>query len=178
MQRRIHTVQIVKFSMKDYFSKCDQICSFLRIWSHLLKKSLMEDFIFCAVLKLCQTSLMKTFLLNSLGFLVVRYFRKTFHHRFFKRVLNSPLHFHTAQKRKFFIKDFFSKCDQILSNCLSCVVLRKRRHIYKYTCMYVRYVIYVYIGNAFSGNASLPVCFKEHLVSRNPLFFEPFDSVF
>ena len=25
------------------------ICSFLRIWSHLLKKSLMEKFIFCAV---------------------------------------------------------------------------------------------------------------------------------
>ena len=35
--------------MKDFFSKCDQIRSFLRIWSHLLKKSLMENFIFCAV---------------------------------------------------------------------------------------------------------------------------------
>ena len=30
-------------------SKCDQICRKLRIWSHLLKKSLMENFIFCAV---------------------------------------------------------------------------------------------------------------------------------
>ena len=39
----------MKFSMKDLFSKCDQIRSFLRIWSHLLKKSLMENFIFCAV---------------------------------------------------------------------------------------------------------------------------------
>ena len=38
-----------KFSIKDFFSKCDQICSFLRIWSHLLEKSLMENFIFCAV---------------------------------------------------------------------------------------------------------------------------------
>ena len=28
---------------------CDQIRSFLRIWSHLMKKSLMENFIFCAV---------------------------------------------------------------------------------------------------------------------------------
>ena len=28
-----------------------QNCSFLRIWSHLLKKSLMENFIFCAVQK-------------------------------------------------------------------------------------------------------------------------------
>ena len=36
----------MKFSIKDFFSKCDQIRSFLRIWSHLLKKSLMENFIF------------------------------------------------------------------------------------------------------------------------------------
>ena len=33
---------MMKFSIKDYFSKCDQIHSFLQIWSHLLKKSLME----------------------------------------------------------------------------------------------------------------------------------------
>ena len=37
------------FSVKDFFSKCDQIRSLLGIWSHLLKKSLMENFIFCAV---------------------------------------------------------------------------------------------------------------------------------
>ena len=36
-------------SVKDIFSKCDQMNSFLRIWSHLLKKSLMENFIFCAI---------------------------------------------------------------------------------------------------------------------------------
>ena len=39
----------MKFSIKDFFSKSDQIRSFLRIWSHLLKKSLMENFIFYAV---------------------------------------------------------------------------------------------------------------------------------
>ena len=41
----------MKFSVKDFFSKCDQIHGKLRIWSHLLKKSLMEIFIFCAVTK-------------------------------------------------------------------------------------------------------------------------------
>ena len=41
-----------KFSIYDFFSKCDQICSFLRIWSHLLNKSLIENFIFCAVIQL------------------------------------------------------------------------------------------------------------------------------
>ena len=41
--------QKMKFFMKDFFSKCDQIRSYLQIWSHLLKKSLMENFIFCAV---------------------------------------------------------------------------------------------------------------------------------
>ena len=36
----------MKFSINDFFSKCDQIHSFLRIWSHLLKKFLTENFIF------------------------------------------------------------------------------------------------------------------------------------
>ena len=39
----------MKFSIKDFFSKYDQIRSFVRIFSQLLKKSLMENFIFCAV---------------------------------------------------------------------------------------------------------------------------------
>ena len=43
------TAQEVKFSIKDLFSEWAQICSFRQIWSHLLKKSLMENFIFCAV---------------------------------------------------------------------------------------------------------------------------------
>ena len=34
------------FSIKDFFSKCDQVRSFLQTWSHLLKKSFMENFIF------------------------------------------------------------------------------------------------------------------------------------
>ena len=46
----IYTVQKMKFSIKDFFSKCGQIRSFLRIWSHLLKKSLMRNFIFSAVI--------------------------------------------------------------------------------------------------------------------------------
>ena len=45
----IITAQKMNFSIKDFFSKCDQIRRKLRIWSHLLKKSLMENFIFRAV---------------------------------------------------------------------------------------------------------------------------------
>ena len=47
----IDTAQKMRFSIKDFFSKCDQIHSFLRIWSHLLKKSFMKSFIFCALYK-------------------------------------------------------------------------------------------------------------------------------
>ena len=43
------TARKMKFSIKDFLSKCDQIRSFLRIWSHLLKKSLMKNFMFYAV---------------------------------------------------------------------------------------------------------------------------------
>ena len=39
----------MKSVIKDFSSKCDQIRSFLRIWSYLLKKSLMENFVFCVV---------------------------------------------------------------------------------------------------------------------------------
>ena len=40
------TAQKMKFSIKDFLSKCDQIRRKLRIWSHLLKKSLMENLVF------------------------------------------------------------------------------------------------------------------------------------
>ena len=40
----------MKFSTKDFFSKCDQIRRKLRIWSNLLKKSLIENLFFCAVI--------------------------------------------------------------------------------------------------------------------------------
>ena len=45
----------MKFLIKDFFSKYDQILSFIQIWSHLLKKSLMENLIFCAVFVNCKT---------------------------------------------------------------------------------------------------------------------------
>ena len=43
------TAQKMKFFIKDFFSKCDQIRRKLKIWSHLLKKSLMGNFIFCSM---------------------------------------------------------------------------------------------------------------------------------
>ena len=40
----------MKFSIKDFLSKGDQIRRKLRIWSNLLKKSLIENFgVFCAM---------------------------------------------------------------------------------------------------------------------------------
>ena len=43
------TARKTTFSTEDFFSKCDQIIRKLWIWSHLLKKSSMENFVFCAV---------------------------------------------------------------------------------------------------------------------------------
>ena len=43
------TAQKMNFSIIDFFSKCNQIPSFLWIWLYLLKTSLMESFNFCAV---------------------------------------------------------------------------------------------------------------------------------
>ena len=41
----------MSFFMKLFFSKYDQIRRNLQIWSHLLKKTLMENFIFGAVIR-------------------------------------------------------------------------------------------------------------------------------
>ena len=48
--KRHTTAQKMRFSIKDFFSKCDQIRIFMRIWPYLQKKSLIENFIFCAVI--------------------------------------------------------------------------------------------------------------------------------
>ena len=118
----------MKFSSKDFFSKCDQICSFLRIWSHLLKKSLLKNFIFCAV-KCCQgksytlkiwfDSLLTAICFAEIAinwFLVFLVYQDLWQfavYLVFLSILNTCLAFHTAQKMKFFMKDFFSKCDRI-----------------------------------------------------------------
>ena len=45
----LHATQKMKFSIMNFFRKCDQIHRNLQIWSQLLKKPLMENFFFCAV---------------------------------------------------------------------------------------------------------------------------------
>ena len=46
----IYVAKKMKLSTEDFFSKCDQTRSFLRISWHLSKKSLMKNFHFCAVI--------------------------------------------------------------------------------------------------------------------------------
>ena len=62
------TAQKMKFSIKDFFSKNDQIRRFQRIESHLLKISLMENFIFCAVW--ANARLFLTYSITSMGCII------------------------------------------------------------------------------------------------------------
>ena len=55
-QKVLFTAQKMKFHIKDFFSKCDLIRRKLRIWSHFLKKSLMKNFIFCAIVSFTKNS--------------------------------------------------------------------------------------------------------------------------
>ena len=48
----------MKFSIKNFSSKCDQILRNLRIWSHLLEKSLMENL---CIVNLCYVMHQNTF---------------------------------------------------------------------------------------------------------------------
>ena len=45
----MYTTRKMKFSIRDLFSKRDQIRRKVWIWSDLLKKSLIENFISCGV---------------------------------------------------------------------------------------------------------------------------------
>ena len=68
------TAQKTKFSIKDFFSKCDQICSFLRIWSHFLKTSLMKNFIFLCSAKYTISKRMNLKRKNSSIFVLIKSF--------------------------------------------------------------------------------------------------------
>ena len=74
--KAVVTAQKMKVTIKDFFSKCDQIHRFLRIWSYVLKKSLMENFIFCTlyiskIAPFSQSLLIKKFQINLHFFLAV-----------------------------------------------------------------------------------------------------------
>ena len=56
----------MKFFIKDFYSKCGEIRRKLRIWSLLPKKSLIENFIFCAVFSPVGTTLVFISVLGSI----------------------------------------------------------------------------------------------------------------
>ena len=64
-----YTTQKMRFSFIDFFSKYNHVHRKLRIWSPLLKKSLLENFIFCALIRifscLCNLSSAKSYFLKA-----------------------------------------------------------------------------------------------------------------
>ena len=66
----------MKFSIKDFFSTCEQIPRKLWIWSHLLKKSLMENVIFVSWIQFSYSGLKNRFTCWYI-FYLLQYIRKT-----------------------------------------------------------------------------------------------------
>ena len=73
------TAHKMKFSINDFFSKFDQILRKLRTWSHLPKKSLIENFIFCAV----GTVIIQTIKVNKMADIMS--IKSTFLHKKYER---------------------------------------------------------------------------------------------
>ena len=71
---RTFTAQKMKFSIKDFCSKCDQIRRKLRIWSHLLKNFLTKNWSFCAVIRARKTK--STFFQVTLN--IMKFFYRIF----------------------------------------------------------------------------------------------------
>ena len=89
----LRTAQKMKFSIKDFFSKCDQIRSFLRIWSHLLKKSSMENFIFCTVFVQLEILISETYTAEKNEFFHQGILQTANLVTFIEEILNAKLHF-------------------------------------------------------------------------------------
>ena len=66
-----NTKQKMKFSIKYFFIKCDQIHRKLRISSHFMTKSLDENFIFCAVFPMGTISVLLIDFDNYIGYMKV-----------------------------------------------------------------------------------------------------------
>ena len=96
----------MKFSIKDFFSKCEQINIFLRIWSHLLNKSLMENFIFCAVLEPLPIKIRKKELAISVKKVeqILFYFIFLFIYSFISFFLQNKIHKKTKTNTEYLIK--------------------------------------------------------------------------
>ena len=83
------TARKMRFFIKDFCGICDQIRRKVRIWSHLLKKSLM-DLIFCVVSVLMFVFVFRTqwniqFCENNYRLKAVKYFYKKLHLRYLTR---------------------------------------------------------------------------------------------
>ena len=83
----------MKFSIKDFFSKCDQIRRKLQILSHLLKKSLMENFIYYPEVYLgpCHTTIMELYAKTVSSEKTLFIFREKSPLYLFVQVLHIPL---------------------------------------------------------------------------------------
>ena len=87
-----------KFSIKDFFSKCDQIRRFLWIWSHLLEKSFTKTYweifhkniIFCAVSLFLSFSLF-FFALTKMIALLLEHQQKYISYHMLKYISNKAL---------------------------------------------------------------------------------------
>ena len=81
------SAQKMKFSIQEFSRKCDQICSFGRIWSHLLKKFFIKNFIFRSV-KACliETCFIKPFEAPQRSVKIKIYLNFLFRYNFQKRM--------------------------------------------------------------------------------------------
>ena len=100
------------FSIRDFFSKYDQIRSFLRVWSRLLKNFLMENFIFVYCLSRTGFRIFKKIDASCEGYAHFTKYAKTivFHPILTRISVQSPYSLRTTKKIPlFWMKQEFFK---------------------------------------------------------------------
>ena len=100
----------MKFSVNDFPSKYDEIRRKLRIWSHLLEKSLIESFIFCAVPRFAMPTFHPTWhIINT--FKILCYL-----------ILSWPSYKYLKNFKKYYQKLLLVNLALFLGNCFACIL--------------------------------------------------------
>ena len=100
----------MKFSVNDFPSKYDEIRRKLRIWSHLLEKSLIESFIFCAVSRFAMPTFHPTWHIIN-----------TFKIRCYL-ILSWPSYKYLKNFKKYYQKLLLLNLALFLGNCFACIL--------------------------------------------------------
>ena len=150
----------MKFSVNDFPSKYDEIRRKLRIWSHLLEKSLIESFIFCAVPRFAMPTFHPTWhIINT--FKILCYL-----------ILSWPSYKYLKNFKKYYQKLLLVNLALFLGNCFACILYPRIVEILFAPLLYLLHqasrvfqITLREFGNSLGGGGNRKLCWGGFFLS-------------